>query len=116
MITNNGRVNVNHLRNPGHIWSRNCGKISNRGWADQRRQLDKMDIEDLSRFDTSSLFKTDLVIVGGGRAGLTSPSNRRRSNGREGNLGIAVRRQCAIRDCSRSAPEQESDWKLVWTE
>jgi choline dehydrogenase-like flavoprotein len=30
-----------------------------------------MDIEDLSRFDPNSLFETDLVIVGGGPAGLT---------------------------------------------
>ena len=30
-----------------------------------------MDIEDLTRFDRNSLFETDLVIVGGGPAGLT---------------------------------------------
>src|ERR1700693_3374650 len=30
-----------------------------------------MEIEDLSSFDGNSLFETDLVIVGGGPAGLT---------------------------------------------
>ena len=30
-----------------------------------------MEIEDLSSFDRNSLFETDLVIVGGGPAGLT---------------------------------------------
>ena len=30
-----------------------------------------MDIEDLTRFDRNSLFETDLVIIGGGPAGLT---------------------------------------------
>ena len=52
-----------------------------------------MQVMDLSSFDPNSLFETDLVIIGGGPAGLTiaAASNRRKSSPITCELGRASR-------------------------